>query len=103
MFSTFSLTPSKIPDGSRVVVHPPSSLNSSLNDSRAGDEVVGETVVETALELEEVLSILEEGHVAVRECLEGLLVGMGVTDGGGARDGGDLEGRAGCKAEDGRI
>lgn len=59
-------------DGGRVVVHAPGGADGSLNDGGCRNEIVGEAVVETTLNLEEILGRLEEVDVALREGLKGL-------------------------------
>ena len=63
----------KHPDCGRVVVHATGGTNSGFDDGGGRDKVVGETVVEAALDLEEILSRLEEVDVALREGLKRLL------------------------------
>lgn len=46
-------------DGSREVVDTAGSLQGSDDDGRRGDEIVGEGVVEVALELKDVLDVIE--------------------------------------------
>lgn len=88
----------KHPDGGSVVVHATSSPDGGLNDRGRGDEVVGETIVETTLDLEEVLGRLEEVDVALREglkCLRAVRAGRGASERGGdaGRDGASTEER----------
>ena len=85
-------------DGGRVIVDTAGGADCSLDDGGGGDEIVGKAVVEATLDLEEVLGRLEEGHVALREGLEGLLA---VCAGGGAGEGGGDAGRGGAGAEEG--
>ena len=61
-------------DGGGVVVDTPAGAESRLNDLGGGDEVVGEAVVEAALELKEVLYRVKEADVARVEGLERLLL-----------------------------
>jgi len=88
-------------DGSRVAVDATSGLDGSGDDLGGGDEIVGEAVVETALNLEEILSSVEKLDVSLGELFKGLLgVAGGVADeegGGNASPGG--EGGAGGDAE----
>jgi len=70
------------PNGGGVVVDTTSSAEGSLDDGRRGDQIVREAVVETALDFEQILSLLEELDVALGEGFESLLVG-----GGGGRAG----------------
>jgi hypothetical protein len=69
-------------DGGSVVVHPTGGAEGSLANRRGGDQVMREAVVETALDFEQILRVLEEGDIALREGLEGLLavVARRVTD-----------------------
>lgn len=60
-------------DGGGVVVDLAGCAEGSLDDVGRGDEVVGEAVVEAALELEEVTDLREEGLVALVELLVRLL------------------------------
>ena len=60
-------------DSSRVVVNATGGTDSGFDDGGGRDKVVGETVVEAALDLEEILSRLEEVDVALREGLKRLL------------------------------
>lgn len=84
------------PNGGRVVVNTTSSAEGSLYDGRRRDQIVGEAVVETTLDFEQILSLLEELDVALGEGLESLLVGGG---GGRASEGwGDpADGRPGAE------
>ena len=95
----------KYPNGGRVVVDTTSGAERSLNDGRRRDQIVGEAVVETTLDFKQVLSPLEEMHVALGEGFKSLLVGGGggragegwgdPTDGGpGAEEGSERGGRA---------
>lgn len=83
-------------DGGRVVVDTSGCAEGSLDDGWGGNEIVGEAVVESSLDLEKVFSVLEELDVAFVEGLECLLT---VCAGGWAgEDGGDaLCGGAGAK------
>ena len=76
-------------DGGGVVVDAAGRANGGLDDGGGGDEVVGETVIETTLNLKEILGGVEEVDVALRERLERLLA---VCAGGGA---GERRGDAG--------
>lgn len=67
----------KYPNGGRVVVDATGSAESSLNDGRRRNQVVGEAIVQTALELEQILGLLEELDVTLGEGLKSLLVGSG--------------------------
>ena len=90
-------------DGGRVVVDAAGSADGSFDDSGGGNEVVGEAVVEAALDLEEVLRGLEELHVALGEGLERLRA-VAVRAGGGAGERGGDAGRGeggGAGAEEG--
>lgn len=69
------------PDGRGVVVHLSRRLQRALDDSRGGDEIVGETVVQPSLELEDVLDVGEEGLVPL---VKGF-VGFGLVSVGTAR------------------
>lgn len=60
-------------DGSRVVVDPSGGTDGSLDDRGGRDEVMSEAIVETALNLEQVLGGLEKLNVTLVEGLEGLL------------------------------
>ena len=60
-------------DGRRVVVDPAAGPEGRLDDRGAGDEVVGEAVVEAALQLKQVLDAVKEGDVALVEGVKGLL------------------------------
>lgn len=63
-------------DGGSVVVDLARGTEGSLNDGGGGDEVVGEAVVQSTLELEEVANLLEEGGVLGVELVVGLLPGV---------------------------
>lgn len=63
-------------DGGGVVVDLARGAEGGLNDRGGGDEVVGEAVVQSALELEEVADLLEEGGVLGVELVVGLLLGV---------------------------
>jgi len=84
------------PNGRGVVVDTTSSAEGSLDDGRRRDQIVGEAVVETTLDFEQILSLLEELDVALGEGFESLLVGGG---GGRASEGwGDpTDGRPGAE------
>ncbi len=56
----------KYPHSSRVVVDSPRSSQGSDNDGRGGDEIVGEGVVQVALELEDILDRVEFFLVSVK-------------------------------------
>ena len=60
-------------DGGSVVIDTTSRAECSLDDGRRGDEIVGEAVVESSLDLEKVFSVLEELDVTFVEGFEGLL------------------------------
>ena len=60
-------------DGGSVVVHATGSTEGSLNNRGCGDKIMGEAVVETTLNLEEILGGFEEVDVSLVERLEGLL------------------------------
>jgi hypothetical protein len=53
------------PDGGGEVVYPAGGVECSLDDGDGGDEIVGKAVVEAALELEDVLDLLEELDIAL--------------------------------------
>ena len=86
-------------DGGSVVVHATGCTDGGLDDRGCGNKVVGEAVVETALDLEQVLGRLEEVDVALREGLERLLA---VRAGGGAGERGGDAGRGGAGTEERR-
>jgi hypothetical protein len=80
-------------DGGGVVVHPARGTEGCLNDRGCRHEIVGEAVVEPALDLEQVLGGAEEGDVALGELFEGLLAVCarrvaGEDGSGGAGEGG---------------
>lgn len=52
------------PHGGRVVVDLSGCSQSSLDDLGSGDQIVRETVVESSLELEDVLDLVEKGLVS---------------------------------------
>jgi hypothetical protein len=64
----------KDPDSGRVVVDATGSTEGSLDDGRRRDQIVGEAVVQTALDFEQILGLLEELNVAFGEGFKGLLV-----------------------------
>ena len=84
-------------DSSRVVVHATGGADGGLYNSRCGDEIMGEAVVETTLDLEEILRSLEEVDVALRKGLEGL---RGVCAGRGTGEGRGDAGRCGAGTEE---
>ena len=95
----------KYPNGRRVVVDTTSGAEGRLDHGRRGDQVVGEAVVETTLDFEQILRLLEELNVTLGEGFESLLVGGGgrragedwgdPADGGpGAKEGSERGGRA---------
>lgn len=105
------LNPLKDPHRRRVVVHPPSCAERGLADRGGRDEIMSEAVVQTALDLEQVLGIVEEIDVALGERLERLLLVRGVPAGlslgedergalhdDGANDGGAEEGTEGLSS-----
>ena len=65
----------KDPNGGRVVVDATGSTKGSFNDGRSRDQVMGEAVVQTTLDFEQVLGLLEELNVTLGEGFESLLVG----------------------------
>jgi hypothetical protein len=60
------LEPFKDADGGRVVVDPPGGLERRLDDVQRGDEIVGEAVVQAALELKEVVDRFKEFRICWR-------------------------------------
>ena len=54
------------PDGGREVVDAPGGSEGSDDDAGGGDEIVGESVVEVTLQLEDVLDVLELLLVSAR-------------------------------------
>lgn len=64
----------KNPDRGGVVVHAARRTERRLDDGRRGHEIVRKAVIQSALDLEEVLRGLEKVDVALRERLERLLV-----------------------------
>lgn len=75
------LNPLEDPDRRRVVVHPPSCAERGLADRGGRDEIMSEAVVQTPLDLEQVLGIVEEIDIALGEGLERLLLVRGVLAG----------------------
>ena len=67
----------KNPNSGRVVVDTTSSTEGSFNDGRRRDQIVGEAVVQTTLDFEQILGLLEELNVALGEGFESLLVRSG--------------------------
>jgi hypothetical protein len=57
----------KDPNGGCVVVNATGSTKGSLNDGRGRDQVVGEAIVQTTLDFEQILGLLEELDVALGE------------------------------------
>ena len=72
------------PYGGRIVVNATGSTKSGLDDGRRRDQIVGEAVVQTTLDFEQILRLLEELNVALCEGFESLLVRSG---GGRASEG----------------
>ena len=70
----------KDPDGGRVVVDATGSTKGRFDDGRRRNQIVGEAVVQTTLDFEQILGLLEELNVALGEGFESLLV-----RGGGGR------------------
>lgn len=66
--------PLKDPHSRRIVIHTARGLECGFDYFGGGDEVVGETVVEAALQLEEVFHAGEEGDVPGGEGFEGFVV-----------------------------
>jgi len=60
-------------DGGGEVVHPAGGLQGSDDDAGRGDKIVGEGVVEVALELEDILNTIKLLLEPSSELLEGLL------------------------------
>jgi len=86
----------KYPNGGRIVVDATGSTEGRLHDGRRRNQIVGEAVVQTALDLEQILGLLEELNVALGEGFEGLLV----RSGGGRADeswGDPADGRPGSE------
>jgi hypothetical protein len=92
-------------DGGRVVVDTTGRTEGSLNDGGRRDQIVGEAVVQTTLDLEQVLSLLEELDITLGEGFESLLVRSGggrasedwgdpASDGPGAKESSERGGRA---------
>jgi hypothetical protein len=86
----------KNPNGGRVVVDATGGTKGSLNNRRRRNQIVGEAVIQTTLDLEQILGLLEELDVALGEGFESFLVRGG---GGGASEGwGDpTDGRPGAE------
>ena len=55
------------PDGGREVVDAPGGSEGSDDNAGGGDEIVGESVVEVTLQLEDVLDVLELLLVSARK------------------------------------
>jgi hypothetical protein len=64
----------KNPDRGRIVVHPSGRTNGRLDDGGCGYEIVRKAIVQSALDLEQVLGSLEKVDVALGEGFERLLV-----------------------------
>jgi len=65
------------PDGRGIIVHLSRRLQGRLDHARRGDEIVGETVVQTSLEFKDVFDVGEKGLVALVEGFVGFgLVGV---------------------------
>lgn len=62
------------PDSRCIVVNATGGAHSSLDDGGRRNKVVGEAVVEAPLDLEQILGLLEESDVALREGLESFLM-----------------------------
>ena len=86
----------KNPNSGRVVVDATGSTKGSLNNRRGRNQIVGETVIQTTLNLEQILGLLEELDVALGEGFESFLMRSG---GGRASEGwGDpADGRPGAE------
>ena len=62
------------PDRRRIVVDPPRRSQSRFNNSGRRDEIVGEAIVQSALDLEDVERALEKGDVSFGEGFVRLLL-----------------------------
>jgi hypothetical protein len=60
-------------DSGRVIVHPSCGFQCFLDDGNRWNKIMSESVVESTLELKDVLDALEEFEIAFGEGLEGLL------------------------------
>ena len=62
-----SLLTFKHSDRSRVIIHSPRGFQGGCNDGGRGHEIVGEGIVEVALELEDVLDLVELFFVSTKD------------------------------------
>jgi hypothetical protein len=83
------------PNGGGEVVDSPRGPKGGGHDGGGGDEIVGEGVVQVALELENVLNTVKLLLVAGRKLLEGLLLVLGAQAGGCAKARGGEDGARG--------
>jgi hypothetical protein len=60
-------------DGSGVVINASGGLEGSSNDGGRGNEIVAEGVVQSTLELEDIIDVVKELDEALSVVLEGLL------------------------------
>jgi len=71
--SSLDLQSLKDTDGGGVVINASGGLESSGNDRGRGDKIVTEGVVQSTLELEDVINVVKELDETLGEVLKGLL------------------------------